>query len=190
MEALVAHYGYLAVLVGTFLEGETILVLAGFAAHRGWLELPFVLLAAFAGSAAGDQIYFTIGRRRGRAWLERRPRLADRVARVAERLRGRESLLIVSIRFLYGLRVALPFACGAAGIDVRRFLLWNSIGAAIWAVSFGTAGYFFGAGFELLIDDARYYERDAFVALLVAAAVWGIFSLLRRRRTPRGEPRP
>lgn len=68
MEALVARYGYLAVLVGTFLAGGTILVLAGFAAHRGWLELPFVLLAAFAGSAAGDQFYFTIDRRRGRAW--------------------------------------------------------------------------------------------------------------------------
>src|SRR5688572_33421924 len=38
---LLDHYGYLAVLVGTVLEGETILILGGFAAHQGYLHLPF-----------------------------------------------------------------------------------------------------------------------------------------------------
>ena len=47
---LIQSYGYWAILAGTFLEGETILVLAGFAAHLGYLQLPWVILAAFAGS--------------------------------------------------------------------------------------------------------------------------------------------
>jgi membrane protein DedA with SNARE-associated domain len=38
LESILDPYGYLAVLVGTFLEGETILVLGGFAAHRGYLQ--------------------------------------------------------------------------------------------------------------------------------------------------------
>ena len=182
MEALVAHYGYLAVLVGTFLEGETILVLAGFAAHRGWLALPIVLLLAFVGSALGDQLYFAIGRRHGRGWLERRPSLAARVQQVMARLRGRETLLIVSIRFLYGLRIALPFACGAAGIDGTRFLVWNLVGATLWVLSFGLAGYCCGATFELLIEDAGRYERDVFIGLAALAVVWWAWSAVRRRR--------
>jgi membrane protein DedA with SNARE-associated domain len=38
LESILDTYGYLAVLVGTFLEGETILVLGGVAAHRGYLQ--------------------------------------------------------------------------------------------------------------------------------------------------------
>jgi membrane protein DedA with SNARE-associated domain len=63
VDALIAHSGYAAVLVGTFLEGETVLVLAGIAAHRGYLDLPLVIGAAFLDTLFGDQLYFFLGRR-------------------------------------------------------------------------------------------------------------------------------
>ena len=47
LEILVSAYGYPALFIGTFLEGETILVIAGFLAHRGYLELPWVIVIAF-----------------------------------------------------------------------------------------------------------------------------------------------
>ena len=50
----VAAYGYLAVLLGTLLEGETVLLLAGFAAHQGHLAIHWVLLIAFIGGTLGD----------------------------------------------------------------------------------------------------------------------------------------
>jgi membrane protein DedA with SNARE-associated domain len=50
------------VLVGAFFEGETIVVLGGFAAHRGDLVLPGVIAGAFAGSLAGDQFAYFLGR--------------------------------------------------------------------------------------------------------------------------------
>ena len=59
---LVSHYGYIAVAVGCLLEGETVLLTAGFAAHRGMLDLPAVLAVAFVASALGDQIFFQLGR--------------------------------------------------------------------------------------------------------------------------------
>jgi membrane protein DedA with SNARE-associated domain len=70
---LVSHYGYVALVVGTFFEGETILVAAGFAAHGGYLKLQWVILGAFLGSLAGDQFYFFVGRMKGKAFLHRRP---------------------------------------------------------------------------------------------------------------------
>ena len=51
---LLANYGYPVVFLGTLLEGETILALAGFAAHRGHLQLPAVVGLATAGSALVD----------------------------------------------------------------------------------------------------------------------------------------
>ena len=61
IEYLIQTYGYVAILVGTFLEGETVLVLGGLAAHQGYLQLPGVMLAAFAGTLIGDQLFFFLG---------------------------------------------------------------------------------------------------------------------------------
>jgi membrane protein DedA with SNARE-associated domain len=73
LEEMVAQYGYAALLAGTFLEGETILIMAGFAAHQGYLKLIWVIFAAFTGSLAGDQFYFLPGRLKGGPILQRHP---------------------------------------------------------------------------------------------------------------------
>ena len=75
MNHLVREFGYLAVFIGTFLEGETILVVAGFAAYEAYLELPLVIVTAFFGSLFGDQLYFFIGRYQGPVAAEKIPEL-------------------------------------------------------------------------------------------------------------------
>jgi membrane protein DedA with SNARE-associated domain len=64
--------GYIALFVGTFLEGETILIVAGFLAHRGHLELHWLMIAAFLGTFAGNQTFFHFERSKGMQFLERR----------------------------------------------------------------------------------------------------------------------
>ena len=56
LEHLIDAYGYLAILAGTFLEGETILILGGVAAKLGYLDLPWVIVCGFTGSLIGDQL--------------------------------------------------------------------------------------------------------------------------------------
>lgn len=63
--ALIQQYGYVVVFVGSVLEGETLLALAGVAAHRGYLSLQWVMAVAAAGAFLGDQLCFLIGRRLG-----------------------------------------------------------------------------------------------------------------------------
>jgi membrane protein DedA with SNARE-associated domain len=72
-DSLLDAYGYRAVLVGTFLEGETILVLGGVLARIGYLHLHEVILRAFIGSLCGDQLFFYLGRSRSRKILSKRP---------------------------------------------------------------------------------------------------------------------
>lgn len=81
-ESLLQTYGYYALFIGTFLEGETILVLAGFLAHQGYLGFWWVVLLAFLGSLSGDTLVFHLGRWKGRAFLSRRPRWERRAVRV------------------------------------------------------------------------------------------------------------
>ena len=72
---LITHYGYWAVAVGCLLEGETLLILAGIAARRGLLELPWVLAVGACAGALSDVAFFAVGRWRGRAVLARWPKL-------------------------------------------------------------------------------------------------------------------
>ena len=73
LESFVQSYGYGALFLGTLLEGETVLILAGLMAHMGLMKLPLVILVALLGSFLGDQFYFFLGRRKGGALLDRHP---------------------------------------------------------------------------------------------------------------------
>jgi membrane protein DedA with SNARE-associated domain len=182
---LLDHYGYLAVLVGTVLEGETILILGGFAAHQGYLQLPWVMLAAFAGSVTGDLGWFFLGRRYGQRALARFPRLRAGVERATASLQRRETLLLLSFRFVYGIRTVTPLAAGLSSIPAARFVLLNALGATVWSVGVAGAGYVLGHGFMSLLDRARVFEEHAFVAIVLGGASWFVVHALLKRKTPR-----
>jgi membrane protein DedA with SNARE-associated domain len=171
----VAAYGYAAVLAGTLLEGESILLLAGFAAQRGHLSLQLVLLVAFVGGTVGDQVFFWIGRHWGGLLLESSPMVRARTARVGELLKRWDAALVFAIRFLYGLRIAGPVAMGALGVNARRFALFNALGAAVWAVVIGGGGYLLGHGLEAFLGDLERYE-GAILAGGLGAIVLGFLA--------------
>ena len=156
MESLISTYGYVAVLLGTFLEGETILVLAGFAAHRGYLELPWVIVAAFFGTLIGDQLFFYLGRLKGIDWIERRPAWKLKASRVFVLVENHETLIILTFRFLYGLRTVTPFVLGLSGVRAVKYFILNIIGAALWAVSVGVLSGLVGS---LLAEKSQTSER-------------------------------
>src|SRR5215203_5002016 len=86
--ALIERYGYLATLAGTLVEGESLLILSGLAAHRGYLSLPLVVVVGAVGGAIGDIVFFLLGRHYGNDLLRRFPRFApaaDRVHGMIER---------------------------------------------------------------------------------------------------------
>lgn len=177
-----SHYGYLALLVGTFLEGETILVLGGLAAHQGYLTLTGVILSAFAGSLMGDQLFFYLGRRRGASMLKKSPGWQKKIARVNQLAARYESAVIVLFRFVYGFRTITPFVMGMGHVRVVKFFILNSTGAILWAAMVGTGGYLFGTAVEAVIGDLRSVEKWL---LLLVAAVGGLVWLIRVLRARR-----
>ncbi len=183
LEELISSYGYLTVAVGTFLEGETVLILGGFAAHRDYLELPWVIACAFAGTLAGDLLFFHLGRRQGRSAIDRRPKWKARADRVLPMLERHQVWLMIGYRYIYGVRSITPFLLGASGVPPLRFLLFDVVGVAVWASAIGTAGYFFGRAVESFIGDLKHYEMWLFAAVaVVGGAVW----IYRHRSRPRG----
>ncbi len=180
LQSLISSYGYLAILVGTFFEGETILVLGGVAAKLGYLQLETVMLSAAVGSFAGDQLFFWLGRWKGPALLARRPAWQAPAARVHRHLVRHQIALILGFRFLYGLRTVTPFVIGMSPVPAQRFLLLNLIGAVLWAVVIGALGFIFGHALEAVLGDIRRYEAWLLGGLLLAGIMLWLLHRWRR----------
>ena len=127
----------------TILEGETIVVLAGLAAHQGYLVLTRVILAAFLGSLDGDQLFFYLGRKHSQAVLTRRPTWKQTAEKVHKLMNRFQTPMILSFRFLYGLHTVAPFVIGMSSVSVKKFILLNAAGALVWATAIASGGYFF-----------------------------------------------
>ncbi len=183
LEHIIKTYGYWALLVGTFLEGETILIIGGFLAHRGYLSLPLVILAAFIGTLAGDQLFFFIGRKKGKAFLDKRPSWKPNIEKAHNLLDRYQTLLIIGFRFLYGLRTVTPFVIGMSRVKTGTFIILNFLGALVWAIIIGSAGYFFGTAFEVILGNIKHIEAELMIAIgFIGLAVWIVHFYRNKRR--------
>lgn len=189
LERLVADYGYVAILIGTFFEGETILLVGAFAAHQGYLRIDLVVLIAFIGSCAGDQFWYMLGRRYGRARLLKRPFLAERVERITRWLDRYPTVFILGFRFVYGIRNIAPVVIALSKIPPWRFYVLNVVAAALWAVTGGFAGYLFGAAVEAFVGHLKAVEQRLLAGIALAAIGYFVGRWLYRwfRKAPPAE---
>lgn len=184
LEAFLARWGYVAIVAGTFLEGETVLLAGGAMAHRGLLSLPWVIVCAFIASFAGDQMWFLLGRKYGPRALDRRPGWAPAAERVRGWLQRFGAAFVLAFRFIYGIRVLTPVLLGASGYPATRFVPLNAAGAAIWACTVASLGWSLGEGLTHVLGRASKVEEG----LLVAVATGMVIALVLRHRTRSRNP--
>jgi membrane protein DedA with SNARE-associated domain len=200
LEHFIRDYGVAAVTViltlealGAPLPGETLLIFASVLAGRGDMSLPALLTFAWAGSVLGDNIGYGIGRRLGRAAVTHHgARIGLTAARfdAVERVFARYGAVTVTFaRFVNILRQLNGIVAGTLGMEWRKFLVFNSLGAAMWVGAWVLGTYFLSEHIAVIAGVARRFGLVAgavtVVALLVALVV-----LVRRRRNPSRLPPP
>ena len=187
LNQLIAQNGacfYLIIFVWTFLEGETVVLFAGFAAAQGLVDPVLLLIAAWLGSFAGDQAYFWLGRHFGVRLLDRFPRWRHGVDSALHWLERYDAGFILSFRFIYGVRNFSSFALGLSAVRWQRFLRLNFAAAGLWAASFVAVGYFLGHAFRAVLGDIARSFSLVMLAVFVAigAGMWLLHRVQRRRR--------
>lgn len=182
MESYIEHFGYLAILIGTFLEGETILILGGFAAHRGYLDLSLVIMSAFIGTFFGDQLFYFLGRKHSQTVLNHWPQWQSKIDKSRQMIDQHRILIILSFRFLYGLRTVIPFTLGIANVPARRFVPLNIIGALVWSVAIGLAGYFFGHALEIALGHIKQIELWVMIGIVLSGGIIWLTYLRRAKK--------
>ena len=182
---LIERYGYFATFAGTLVEGESLLILSGLAAHRGYLGFPLVVLVGALGGALGDMAFFLLGRHSGAGLLARFPRFAPAADRVHGMIERHPVATILAVRFMYGLRTAGPAIIGTTTIPFAVFAIVNAAGAIAWSACWAGAGFVLGKAAEHLLGDLAKVERELFagviLAVVLAIVAWHIWA----RRRPR-----
>ena len=138
------HWGYLAVFLAVFIEGEVFLILIGVATAASAFQYPYVILAAAVGAIVHDNLLFNISKLTGRKIIDKRPKLNDKVNRSLRLLDKYDYWAILLIRFLYGLRTITLLVVGLSEIKRLKFFIFDFISSFLWAFIYITLGYFSG----------------------------------------------
>ncbi len=174
------HLAYGIVFLGTFIEGETFVIFAGYYAHRDLFSLPLLVLWAALGSFAGDQLWFYLGRRYGHPLLGRYPRWQPGVTSALALAAKYSTGFILTFRFIYGIRNVSSFALGMSELAWLRFLVLNFIAALLWAASFACTGYLFGTASKAVLGTMA--QNVGLAMLLVFVVVAAVLVRLQHRK--------
>jgi membrane protein DedA with SNARE-associated domain len=192
LEPILDRHGYLAVAGLVLLEdfgvpvpGETILVVAAVYAGAGRLNVVVVWLVGSIAATIGDNIGFAIGSLGGRSLIERYGRYLLITPARLEKATGfferHGAKIVVGARFIEGFRQANGIVAGVSGMHWARFLLFNAIGATLWAAVWVSIGYLSGSHINAIYSVATRYETYLAIAVVAFALLYLARHLKRRR---------
>ncbi len=192
------EHGYWTVFIALLLEnagvpvpGETILLFASFLAFdEQELRLGYIILIGIAAATLGDNIGYWVGRRGGRALLDRYRhifRIPDGTIRKGEHLFQKHgSTTIFFARFVFGMRIIAGPLAGVLCMPWRKFVLFNFLGAGLWVTVISFVGYKFGEHWEQLIHVMG--RVNLIIGLIAAYAGYVIWRSYRERHAKAARP--
>ena len=190
------HWGYVLIFLAPFLEssaflgllvpGESIVVLSGFLASHGYLDLGDCIVVIALGAVLGDSTGYALGKAMGRDYFDRHERLflfrRKHLQKVEAYFAKYGGKTIFWGRFVHLLRAMTPFAAGMSAMPYKRFAFFNVAGGIVWAVTFTLLGYFFGQSWRLIEKWAGRAGVFVLFMLLVLAGFGYLYEKLADNR--------
>jgi membrane protein DedA with SNARE-associated domain len=171
VEAYIAKYGYIGIFVGTFLEGETTVLLGGIFSKLGYMSVWVVMLYAFAGTFVGDCTFFAIGRFFGKNIVERFAFIRSKVPLANKVIRKNGNFIIFVIRFLVGIRAVILILLGCTNLKMSKFLTFSVFNSIAWSILISIIGFAFGEVVFVFVSDIKKYESIIVPVVLVLVVI-------------------
>jgi len=195
IEPLFANWGYMIIflvallehsfMVGLVIPGDAVLLLGALYAGLGQLNIVWVILLAFLGSVAGDNLGYFLGRKLGRPVLDRHGefmRLRTRVVLVERYFEKYGGATIFIARFVTFAGTLVAPVAGMSKMKYRKFLTYEVAGSLVWATGYGLLGYFFGRNEELIQKVFSYVGNTLLAVFVLIALIAYIIHIVRKRR--------
>lgn len=179
-------FGEAAFFVGFVLPGETAVLLGGFLASQGHLDVVTLIVLVVACAIWGDTVGYEVGKHLGPRVLQLGPlrRHHARLEAAQDMLRRRGGPAIFVGRWTAFFRAVMPGIAGLSRMRYRVFLFWNALGGIAWGVTFSLVGYFAGASYTRVASAIGTGSVIVVALLLITGLVlWRV----RRKRDDRAE---
>lgn len=159
-------------LIGFFLPGDSLLLTTGLLTHRGVInqEIYLVVIVLFLAAVLGDNTGYWFGKKAGRRLFKRKDSTIFQKSNLekAEAFYERHgSKTIVLARFVPFARTFAPIIAGISHMKYSTFVIFNIVGALLWAVGLTYLGYYAGAWLE-----DRGVDIDKYLLLIIAFIVF------------------
>jgi membrane protein DedA with SNARE-associated domain/rhodanese-related sulfurtransferase len=179
--------------VGLPLPALPFLIAAGALVGTGQMALGMVVASAVLAAMAGDQVWFELGRRRGRRvlnWLCRISLEPTSCVRRTEDFFARHGVrsLIVA-KFLPGFSTIAPPLAGIVGLTVQQYLLFNGLGTLLWVGTGIGLGIAFSDQLEEALAMSAQIGPTVGVVLFTGVIGYVLYKAIHRYRADRRVPR-
>jgi membrane protein DedA with SNARE-associated domain len=166
-------------IIGLIIPGATLISFGGFLASQGYLDVRLVILAAFAGAAAGDFLNYLWGGHSRRWFGLAKTEVTSQASFITgQKLFNRYGAVGIFLgRFLGPLKQIIPFVAGLSRMSTLRFLIWDSLSILAWAAGYALLGYFTGTLFGSFLE--QWADNLLLVGLIILGAVL-IFWLVKK----------
>jgi membrane protein DedA with SNARE-associated domain len=193
--SLFLDHGYLVAFIGAAVDnfgmpasGDVVLFAGGWLANTDRAVLGLIMLFGGLGALVSDNAMYWIGRFGGRRLIDRLfrsrfiARLVDakHVGRVERYFETHGGKTVFAGRFGPGLRSTTPLFAGMSRMKYYKFLPYNFAAVIVWALAYGTIGYFFGQYWDQLLEIAR---SVGFGVVALVVLTLGTYAYYRRRRS-------
>jgi membrane protein DedA with SNARE-associated domain len=175
---------YLGILLGIFFEGEMTMISGVLAAHRGYLNIYLVFTLGVTGTFGSDCFYFWLGKRKGQAWLNKKPKYKKKAVWINKKLAKSPIVVFTSYRFLYGFRTVAPVIIGVSGITTKKFLFYSFVSTMIWAIIYTILGYKLGDVLASELGHLEHIEKYIIASLIFIGVLIMLFRYIRKNKKP------
>ena len=178
------------------IPSEVVMPFAGFLVVDGRFTLLGIVLAGTLGSVLGALAIYYIGvwsnerlirrfiRRWGRFFLLSEEDI-DRALNVFDRY---GEIIIFIGRLIPIIRSLISLPAGMQRMSIPKFLLFTTMGTAIWSAILGYAGVVLGENWEEILEIVDQYERATAAVLIVLVVAFVALRLRQMRRNRMASP--
>ena len=168
------------------IPSEVVMPLAGYLASKDDLSLIGVVIAGTAGSVLGALAFYYLGRKLGaerlKEWCDRHGRWLAISARDVEKTQrwfDRYGIwTVLLLRLVPGLRSLISIPAGISRMPLLPFVLFTTIGSALWSALLAWAGLVLGQHYE----SAENYIGPVSTGVIALLAGWYLWRLIRPTR--------
>ena len=191
MKSFLAHYisiweplGYILIFLGMMFEGDTVLFVAIFLAHQGYLSFLPTILAALWGMILGDNLWYTLGTKmRFGQKFPIATRWAEQLAKpFDDHLRQNPFRTIFLAKFTYGFNRAIITRAGMLNLKWKKLEESDILATLLWMAIVGTIAYFSSASLSYLKDYIKYGEVALAIGIIFFIIFEKIISAQSRKR--------